>query len=283
MSLNVLPQLTWLALQVSLYYAAITWLAWTWQQRRKEDAFHLVVALTFSFGAWHLLETFHVPSLMLVVLTIPIAWSIAELALPLTRTDKDGNLLILLVAATTSIIAFDWMTSHQPLSIKGNAVMHRYLAVTSAVILCLVLIFVRSGGYVLVLCAGRDNSWAFDYWGRSQSKPRWLYASFLLCWITILNYPLSTTGVLSLTILRDVSLSVLFAKVISYREPLVLLSLCATFGFLRTFAGFLFVGGVGPAIVDMTAGFASLIWLHHHSVRTTWNGNDRRMDHSPLD
>ena len=284
MNVEVVIQLLWLSFQVSLYYSAITWVAWSWQQRHAEDAFHFVVALTLSFGIWYLLQERGLSGFLLMVLTVPLTQFVADVGLPFRHADADDKLLLLLVAATSSIVTFDWLTSSQPVNIEGNSTGYRYLSISSAIFLWLLLASYRKSNYLLVLLAGRESNWAFDYWRSNRSAPKWLFFSHLFCWVTIINYPLSTTGILSLTILKDVSLSVLFARVVAFRGPFVLASLCGTFGMFRTLAGFLFVGGIGPIIVDMAAVITCLLWLHHHSIRTIWNAVDaRRLDHSPLD
>jgi len=258
--------------QNSAYLACLSWLAWRSERRRGVDAFHLVIA--YALGVW--LVALFVDRLMLhpalAVLIAGITAFFVDSYWPNTSWKADDNMALVqvIVAASIALIAFDWATAHTPISLPVASNDTRNVFFICSVITW-VLIFALKTRANIMLRLGTRNRWAMEYWGRPV--PRNLVhitALAALCWLPVLAIPLTTTGLLSSTVLKDVAIAILIARVSGSRGPLIILALSFTLSTLRVGVAFALPNNVGPPMVEAMVFVSLLFWLRRRQSRTAW-------------
>lgn len=273
MSIGISLQLASVAFQNVAYFACLSWLAWSVERRQGVDAFQLVVA--YAVGIWLValsVEQFnlHVPAA--VLMASAVAYAINDLWLNLFKhANSNYSLVQAIVLASVALIAFDWATSYTPVSLPVRSAGALDFGLLCAFVAwAWVLLNIRSP-LGMMLRLGTKNRWAAEYWGIPLAGSSMsLRACGLLCWVAVLTIPMATTGLLSSTILKDVALGILIARVASTRGPIILLAGCATLALLRTAVGFAFVSSAGPPMVEATVFLCLLVWLRYRGSRTPW-------------
>lgn len=259
--------------QQTAYMASLSWLAWRSERASGDDALHLIIALGgavwfFSF----LIDLNFFPPVLVILMSaalgnaIDVFWTRSA-----GHVDRKYSLARVIVAASLALIVFDWATSHARLSLPSGGFGARNLALLAAGVAWLgILIYSRSRpGWMLRL--GARNRWAMEYWARPLPAPPVVVRVFdYLCWVAVLILPMATTGLLSLTILEDVAISILVARLASTRGAMLVLAACLILAALRAAAGFTFVSHVGPPLVEAIVFACLLFWLRCRGRRTAW-------------
>jgi hypothetical protein len=187
------------------------------------------------------------------------------------KRQSDELLIQVIVTASIALIAFDWATTHTPVSLPFRGVNFQYLALFFSLAAWILIWFFSLSRAGTMLRLGIRNRWAMEYWAQPLPKsPILQKAIVFLCWIPVLTVPVLSTGILSSTILKDVAIAIMIARVVSSRRAQVVLAICVMLGLLRTAAGYTFAGSAGPPIVEAAIFVCLLIWLRYRTSRTAW-------------
>ena len=272
MTLDVFLQLAKIVAQNSAYLACLSWLAWRDERSRGEDAFHLVVI--YALAAWLLSVSVARSSVnqLLLVISISILAFVLDVKWPNSspRMARSKSLVQIIVLASIALIAFDWVTSHTPISflVSSGSRLFALLCAFFAWALILTAGKTRAG---MMLRLGVRNQWALEYWGRPLPTNFYhIRIASLLCWVPVLTLPLVTTGLLSNTILKDVAIAILIARIAATRGALIVLAASVTLSALRAGVGFAFLSNAGPPLVEIMVFVSLLLWLRYRGSRTAW-------------
>ena len=263
---------------MSVYYASLSWLAWRWERSHGEDAFHLVIAFVGGSLVLKLGQDLSFPIIFSIILASFTSWSVDKIWSSDVFEKGTGFALIkVIVFATGALVTFDWLTSNQPVELELGTTSLRYVFVGFSVVTLLNCAFRQRSPYGQLLRLGKSNQWAFEYWASPLPvKPAWMMITAIVCWATVLIIPFSVTGILSTTILKDVAISILIARVVLSRNLWILLSICSTIAILRFFAGYVLVSNIGPPVIELVVFFSLLIWIRKKNSRTLWEVLDVR-------
>ncbi|HJQ25506.1 MAG TPA: hypothetical protein VKA60_16420 [Blastocatellia bacterium] len=279
MKSDIFIQIVSIVVQNAAYLSCLTWLAWRGERRLGGDAFHLVVA--YAAAIWSLsflVNKLSVPAATAVILVSIIGFLI-DLSLGLwVRGLSDQRLLVqVITVALLTLIAFDWATSHTPVSLPVGSASLANLALTCALGVWVLIALHSRSRAGMVLRLGVRNHWAMEYWGRPLPAASVLQVIVaFLCWVPISTIPMITSGLLSSTILKDVAIAILIARVNASRGPLILLAICVMLAALRTGIAFVFVNNAGPPLVEAAVFVCLLVWLRYRGSRTAWRETDGR-------
>jgi len=272
-NIDTLYGLLSVVVQSSGYLASLAWLAWRDERLRGEDAFHLVVA--YAAGAWllsFLVNHLGVYQLPAILTAGTAAYLIDGMWLIPSRPEKSGPAVVkVIIAATLALIIFDWVTSRTSLTLPINSVQARNATLVCALASWLWIMFYERTRSGVMLRLGIRHQWAMKYWSRPLPEPSVAPKIIgLSCWIAVITIPMATTGLLSGTILKDVAISILIARVASARGAFILLAACATLAALRAAIGYAFVSNVGPPLIEGMVFVCLLLWLRYRSNRSVW-------------
>jgi hypothetical protein len=266
-----MSELSLICFEWAVYFGSLSVLAWRAERTTGTDAFHLVVA--YAGGACSAAWLLGAASLSPVVglgIAAVVAAGIESGARRLQLERGPIALLATLLVATIALVAFDWATSHTPVSVvrgRGTIRVAGYLGAA----LCSLWFLLSPPKRLLVLRLGIRHRWSAEYWARPLPQVTWQEAiSFAACWLAIIGVPLATTGLLSATILRDTALGVLVARVCGPRPPALVVVLAVTLAALRTLAGFAFLSSVGPPAVEAAVFAMLLVWAKRRTARSAW-------------
>jgi hypothetical protein len=165
MDLMSLLALLRICAQSSLYLACLGWLAWSWQRRHGPDAFHIVIALAAAVGLIELLRVWLAfNQTLLVTASLPVAWIITE-RWPRGMCSVGGShsLVVLIVAATLSLVFFDWITSNTPISLPTDNSPIRSVAVFTGVAAWVLILLALQSRYMVRLRLGLESEWAVEF------------------------------------------------------------------------------------------------------------------------
>jgi len=271
--MEILFQAAKIIIQTCAYLASLAWLAWRGERSRGSDAFHLVVA--YAAGIWLLslfIEKFALNEILAMVIASVVAYVIDRQWIKRPGdTGSNESLVQVIVVASLALIAFDWATSNTPVSLPIRSIGVSNAALLGALVAWTGILFASRSRASWIIRLGIRNRWAMEYWGRPLPTPSiGLSAIGVLCWVTVLTIPMATTGLLSATILKDVSIAILIARVASSRGPKIIFAACITLAILRTGVGFFVLSNAGPPLVEATIFLCLLLWLRYRSSRTVW-------------
>lgn len=278
MTAEVAGKLLQLHLQATAYLACLAWLAWVWQRHRGTDAFYLITV----WGAGILVADWFVArvglpvglgvlSASLVVSAGNANWGSRVRDWRRSQRPSADALVTVIVLAALSLVVFDWVTQHTPVSFPIDSRLPSNLALGAAAIVWTITVYFSRSAYGDVLRLGLGNSWALEAWLRPLPKAPWvLRLSQVAAWVVVVGVPLSTTGVASSTLLRDTATALLMARVVASRSPLVILALAATIAALRIAVGYLIVSPAGPPLVEAVVFVGMLVWLRAQTHRSVW-------------
>lgn len=260
------------------YMGAMALVAWRWERRTGRDAFGLITALVGGvLAASFLSDGLFLPPWL--ALTIGAIGASALFATTEHIFDRhDFSLLGVLYVVTASLLAFDGVTQHSPVAFEVGE-----RGIVPALIVVTALVWsweVFSGGGVakLIRRIGYDGRWAISCW-RKGLAPHTETAGLvvvLALFLPIVGMPLSTTGILSATLLKDVALAILLARVTGSRPPGFLLAMVMSLGCARLLLGYLFSDSAGPPLVEAGAIIAALLWLRQKGIRAVLTEGKRR-------
>lgn len=266
-----------IALQSLVYLTSLAWLAWQTERRTGQDGFHLVVVL--AVGCLILHESVKGDGVGLawgLAISLCVAAILQEgWFLYQSRVASSQSLIEVIVFASVAIIGFDFLTSHQTVSLPvGNQPL-----VTAAMILgCIggiALALTSSGRWLTALRLGSRNQWAMLYWARPVPQAWALVGTAnLIALFVALVIPTGTIGVSSRGILRDVAVALLITRIASTRGIGVLVGAAGTFAVLRTLTGYLIVDIIAPAVMETLIVVVLLVWLRYRGSRTAWRDAD---------
>lgn len=261
-------------LQGGLYFGSLSWLAWHFERRNSIDGFHLVIAYVAGALCLDVLWTVSIdPAWLLLLTASSVAWMV-DFIWPRFLLGKNGQdtLVLMIAGSSVALLMFDWATAYSPLAIARG--IHN-LSLTAGIVagVCWFIIAADSlsrRGRVVRL--GQINRWAVLYWARPEPDANTIYfvARFAL-WFSVLSFPIVTTGLLSSTMLKDVVLGILMARVVGSRGPIVLFGMAMTLAAMRTGAAYVIVSPLTLPVVEATAFLALLAWLRYRTTRTPWN------------
>lgn len=267
-----------LTFQMSSYLSAISYLAWESERRIGADAFHFVASISAGFLCAHTLAESAVVPLPLaaaVAGSVPIGierlWSARA-----ARTSLD-ELAVLIGMASLSLIVFDWATGSKPLStgVGSQSYFLLFMLVSAAVAVWSIIRNRRPEGLRVRL--GISHRWVFQYWGAVRDLPlQPPLVIYVLAWMTVIGIPLATVGVTSLSILRDVTVGILIARLVGHRGAAAIIGASATLGLMRVLAGYLLLNSAGPVLVEAATIGCAGIWLRYRGSRTPWSDNVAR-------
>jgi hypothetical protein len=81
---------------------------------------------------------------------------------------------------------------------------------------------------------------------------------------------MTSTGVLSSTLLKDVAIGILLARLGGVRGLTILGAAAATLGFLRIAVSFALVNAAGPPLAEAAVFLVLFFWLRQRGHRTFW-------------
>lgn len=257
------------------YVTALTWLSWTWYRRTGRDGFENVAAFATGMMIVHWLGTVMGAGAVLTIAAGAVVAFAAGSGMILWAENQEvsrtAGLVGPIVLASVSLLVLDAVTSHTPVALMLLGGTYHWWLAGIAVLLVLGIASVLKSRYGAVLRLGHSNRWAVPAWCRPVPRPSlWFPGSLLLSWIMVLTVPVVTTGVLASTILRDVTLGLLLARVAGAGRILAIMGVAVTLAALRSAAGYAFVGTAGPPIVEATIFVAILLWIRARSARTPW-------------
>lgn len=268
-------------LQNSAYISCLSWLSWYRERQRGIDSFQLVVAYTIGILFLHfMVDYYDVNSVIAITISAITAYAI-DCLWPSGKKEvfnSSHSLIQLLIISLISLVIFDLITSHTPITLP--LYYYSFLRNISIIIFLGVWMFIylwKNTKHGRLINLGIDNRWAAEYWCRPLSiAPAMLILINIIAWFPILIIPLTSTGILSSTILKNVAIAILIARVTSARGPLILLAMGVTLSLLRAVAGYLFLNSIGPLLVEIMVFIVLLIWLRYRNSRTVWKtDNDR--------
>lgn len=275
MTTGIYLPLAELVLQNSIYLSCLSWLAWRAERSSGRDAFHLVMAYALSALVLSFLVNQGMLSCLFAAAIACVLSNLIEnwMATRYNAADEKESLVVMIVIASLALIAFDWITAHTPISFPIGTVDYRRISWFCAAG-AWTLIGVKSKSPAgLMERLGSKNWWAIEFWGRPLPKqPMYVLIISFLCWLPVILVPISTTGLLSSTILKDVTIAITIARVASIRGEAVVLLACVTLAILRAAAGFFFLSNIGPPVVEAAVFLCLLVWLRYRGSRTAWEG-----------
>jgi hypothetical protein len=268
--------------QWTVYLSALTWLAWRFERLCGLDAFHLVVPFTIGVLAANWLASVCCGAFTAIAIAAGVAWALEALWSHQTRIggDRDsgggGAIVHMIAAATLALLLFDWVTAYTSVSfgrVEGAVPAAAGVWLFGAGLVA--LLSVGRGGRVLRL--GTWNRWAPAYWGQAGTVP-WFSVGLVSfgAWYCVIALPLTTTGVLSSTLLKDVAMAVLLARAVGTRGPAVIVSITASLAVLRVSAGYLITSPIALPAVDASIFVALFLWLRYRGARTAWSADVAR-------
>jgi hypothetical protein len=275
MTAETLSALLRIALLNAAYVTALTWLSWTWYRRTGRDGFENVAAFAVGMMMVHWMAGATGAGAAVTVAAAVAAAFAASSGMLLWAQDEAASrrsgLVGPIVFASVALLTLDAVTSHTPvaLMLRGPVYPLVLAGVTLLLVVCIVAVLASRYGAVLRL--GHGNRWAVPAWCRPEPRPNaWYPASLLVSWALVLTVPLVTTGVLASTILRDVTLGLLLARIAGAGRMVTIMGVSVTLAGLRSAAGYAFVGTAGPPLVEATIFIAILLWISARSARTPW-------------
>lgn len=252
--------------EYALYMSALALVAWHTERLTGRDAFALVPALAVGFGvSVALSSTF--PASNLVALLGPLAAAICFRLCDRIFEAFAPSLLEVLVLVVGVLAIFDWATQHTPLTLDSVTTPASALIYVFAGLPWLHQFIERNRRGALITRLGTGGAWAATYWGGGLGRARTAPVIVLLALVPAVLLPLTTTGVLSVTILKDAALAMLFARVCGSRQPVMLLALAATAACLRLGVGFAVASNFGPPVTEAGLYLAGLVWLRSQAFR----------------
>jgi hypothetical protein len=267
--------LSWLVIEYAAYMGGLGLLAWHWERRTGRDAFGLVMSLAAAIVVANAVAGSARVSAWLALATGAAIGALLFVAVEEVTERLGFSLLEVLFLATSSLLLFDGLTEHSPVALgaAGRGVVPALVGVAALVWIWEAF----SGGESarLTLRIGREGGWAVRFWRSGLERKRGLPVMILGSFFPCIGLPLATTGVLSSSILKDVAVAILLARVTGSRPPGFLLAASATLGALRLLAGYVVAGSAGPPLVEGAAFVAGLVWLRHKGFRAVL---DRRYD-----
>jgi hypothetical protein len=273
MSLELLFLLAKIIAQNSAYLGCLSLVAWRGERQRGQDAFHVVVV--YALGVWllsMLVGELGLGQLLAAGAVGLLAFSLDSLWPSAHRQEwRNQSLVQLIVLASISLIGFDWLTSHTPVSLPVDGVRLRNFSMICAVVAWALALTANKTRAGMMLRLGTRNRWAIEYWSRPlpASSPALIIVG-ALCWVPIITLPVVTTGLLSSTILKDVAIAILIARIAASRGPIVVLAASVTLSALRAIVGFAFLNNAGPPLVEAMVFISLLLWLRYRTSRTSW-------------
>lgn len=263
--------------QSTIYYSGLSWLSWKSERISGYDAFHIVIA--FSFGvtiATKFSGESNSTQFLLLFTASAVSYIIDEywnrFAL---KFDTKNSLVTMIVCASIFLVAFDWITSHTPVSFSLAFSLNRNVFLIVFVAIWIFVILFRNTRYIKFLCLGKHNIWAMEYWARPLPQKTIIYHILnYAMWVSVLALPLSTTGILSSTILKDVAYAILIARITSSRGLVTLFLISLSLSTLRIFVGYVFLNNAAPVLVDTVIFFCVLGWAQVKGGRTSWRAED---------
>jgi hypothetical protein len=273
MSLIMPLQILSVIAQDTAYLASLSWLAWRSERARGDDAFHLVIA--FASAVWFLsflIDLNILPQFLVILISAALGMATDALWARMPgRIDSKYTLARVIVAASLALIIFDRATAGTPVALPVGSFGLRNPALLAAGAAWLGIIFHSRSRSGWLLRVGTGNRWAREYWSRPLpvSSDAIKVADYL-CWAAVVTLPTATTGILSTTILKDVAISILVARVAAARGAMIVLYACLTLAALRAVARQAFVGNTGHPLVEATIFVCLLIWLRYRGSRTAW-------------
>lgn len=267
--------LPWLVVQYVAYMGVLSLLAWRWERRTGRDAFGLVISLATAIAVVDAWAAGGQISTWFALGAGAAVGALVFVAVEEATERLRFSLLEVLFLATSSLLVFDGLTEHAPIALGAAR-----RGIVPFLVAAAGLIWIwemASGGESakLTVRIGREGGWAAHFWrnglDRGRTLPVMILASFLPC----IGLPLATTGILSSSILKDVAVAILLARVTGSRPPGFLLAASATLGVIRLLAGYFVAGSAGPPLVEGAAFVAGLVWLRQKGFRAVL---DRRYD-----
>lgn len=254
------------------YFGALALLAWRGERTTGSDSFHLVVAYLAGVSTLVALATdrgLHpFAALFVAVLAAASVDYVARTLIP--QPEPDVLLGVLLVVAV-ALGVFDWLSSNAPISLVHERGPLRGVAYVVAAALATWLLVAGGRKRLLITRLGLRHRWAAEYWARPVPPSSMAEVlAFAGCWVPVLSIPLTTTGLLSGTILRDTAIAIVLAKVVAERHPIVLVLLAGTIALLRTSAAFLFSSATASPMIELSVFVALLLWARRRSTRSAW-------------
>lgn len=264
--------------QLTAYLSALTWLAWRFERLRGLDAFHLVVAFTLGVLIAHWLASACCGPFTAIMIGGTFAWGLDALWSRPTEADHDGgrDIILMIAAATLALLLFDWATEYTPVSF-GHVAGLVPLAIGVWLVGMALVALMSAGRRGRVMRLGTRNRWASAYWGRADAVPLFSVALVSIgAWFCVLALPLTTTGVLSSTLLKDVAMAVLLARAVGTRGPVIILAVTVTVTVLKVAAGYLITSPIVLPAVDASVFVALFLWLRYRGARSAWSANVAR-------
>lgn len=266
-------------LAVSIEYAAqlfcLSLAAWRLERLSGRDAFSLVASLS----AGVLLLFFVAPTTFLSAVGSLLAGGLVATALLIgaeAATERLRlSLMEILVSAIVALLVFDWATEHAPVTFGTAGHLLAWPLVALSATAGLWQLYSRRGPDALAQRVGSNGAWASRFW-RGPISLRGLETGMtLMLLIPSLGLPVTTTGILSATILKQVALAVLVARITNTRSLPTMVSICCALAIARTAAGYSIAGSAGPPLVEATAFMTGVLWLRRSAFRAAL---DRRYD-----
>lgn len=254
------------------YMGAMALVAWRWERRSGRDAFGLVAAVAGGIlTVWALNDGARIPAWA----TLLVGGAVASVLFVCIEGATDRyrfSLLEVLFIATASLLLFDGVTQHSPVALDSN---ERHLTFALVGIAGLVWAWeLLAGARVTRLTrrVGREGRWVIPYWRTGLTTGKGLRFLVLPLFLPIIGLPLATTGILSSTVLKDIALAILLARVTASRPPAFLLAITGTLGATRLLFGYFVVGSAGPPLVEAAAIIVGLLWLRQKGFRAVLGG-----------
>jgi len=270
--IDILVQLVLICGEYFVYHASLALLAWATERQTGSDAFHMVASFTagvlFSVATYQYLT---LPLLPALIVGGAVASAIDSTAAAFLVQSRRSALFEMLIVATVSLTLFDWVTASSPVSLPlSDRVVANVLLLAGAAACLLVWMQIRhfpNRG----LSLGKGNLWAIDYWLPSVSYRRSVpHIVRILAWTSAIGIATTVTGVLSFSVLKDVTMAVLIGRLASTRGLPPLLGAAATLAVLKPLAGFVIEGNAGPPVIEGMLFVVAVFWVRQRGARTPW-------------
>lgn len=269
-----------IVIQGTAYLSALAWLAWRFDRMKGIDAFHLVVAFGIGVLVADGLAAAGWASLPAVAAGGGLAWVVDTAWMRASRVGvrvADGNIIVMIAAASLALLLFDWVTAYAPVAATAARKQLTQVALSAWCFGAVLIVGLSRSRRGRVLRLGRVNQWAPDYWGGATGYPSVIVEfSALGAWFCVLALPLATTGLLSSTLLKDVAMAILLARMAGTRGPVVILAMALTVAALKVTAGYLVTSPIALPVVDATVFISLFLWLRYRSGRTAWTADGSR-------
>jgi hypothetical protein len=272
LSLIILLQILSVIAQQAAYTASLSWLAWRSERAHGEDAFHLVIALAGAQLLCSFLTGLNLfPQFPVILISGALGYAIDIFwARTAVRLERKYSLARTLVVASLALIVSDWANSRLPASLPVSGFGARILALLAAALAWLGIFFHHRSRSGWLLRLGTRSRWAMQYWARPTPVPPYaMRAVDYLCWVAVVALPVAETGPRSLTIFKDVAISILVARVASTRGPASILAACFTLAAMRAGAGFGLAGDAWLPLLEAAFFVCLLLWFRRGS-RAGW-------------